>query len=174
MQKRSDWDVDELLRAFASGEIDRRAIVRALRGDRAEESSVPGLLAHVFPGVALRWRNGRVRCDHLAATEVQLERAKYRLVEALFPDAATFERVDRELFPGFPLMGVPLGDGRVAIIDGHHRARRFCSVAAPGATLGMQLLTTSSPQVSESYLRQVVAVEQVNGSAAILALPIKP
>jgi len=74
-------------------------MVRAIRGSGARESSVPDLLARVFPGASLNWHTARAALADLAATETQLEQWKYRLVAALFPDAESFERVDRELFP---------------------------------------------------------------------------
>jgi hypothetical protein len=154
--------------------VRREEIVRAIRATATARSSVPELLSCVFPGVSLQWHVARVLVDGLVATEIQLERDKYRLVEALFPDAESFERLDRELFPGFPLTGVSLGDGRIGVIDGHHRVRRFCELASPSATLEMKIMSTNSPDVRESYLRQVQMVEEVNGGATFLDLPIKP
>jgi len=174
MPNDSDSEVDRLLRAYAAGEVGREELVRVVRGSAAKESTLPELLARVFPDLPLRWRRVRVSVRQIVATEQHLERPKYRLVEALFPSADSFERIDRELFPGFPLTGVSLGDGRVAIVDGHHRLRRFCELAPPDATLEVKLLTTEASQIHSSYLQQVEAVETANGSAAILDLPIKP
>lgn len=173
MPRLSDSEVDELLRDYAQGRIGRDTLVKTVRGGPAEHSSLPELLARVFPDAVLRWRVARVPVGSLVATEVQLEKPKYRLVQALFPDASTFEKLDRELFPGFPLTGVALGDGRVALIDGHHRVRRFCELASPEQTLELHLIVTRSAEVLHSYLQQVETVENVNGSAAITALPIR-
>lgn len=172
MPRLSDSEVDELLRDYGQGRIGRDTLVKTVRGGPAEQSMLPELLARVFPNAVLRWRTTRVPVGVLAATEVQLEKPKYRLVQALFPDAASFEKLDRELFPGFPLTGIPLGDGRVALIDGHHRVRRFCELATPSDTLELRLIVTRSAEVLHSYLHQVKIVEGENGSAAISALPI--
>jgi len=174
MSNNSDREVDKLLSAFSSGQLSRKDLVRAIRGNSQTESSVPDLLSRVFSGIPLRWHSVSVPIEHLVATEVQLERRKYRLVTALFPDADTFEKNDKELFPGFPLMGISLGDGRVAIIDGHHRIRRFFEIATPDSTLEIKILTSADPRVHESYQRQVETVEEANGSASIFLLPIKP
>ena len=171
--KRSALNVDKLLDAFGAGKASRADIVRAIRGSAAGVSSVPELLARLFPDIELRWRMTHVSLDRLLATEVQLEQHKYRLVAALFPDAESFDRVDRELFPGFPLTGVLLGDSHVALIDGHHRVRRFSELAPPDAEVEIKLLIGRDPEIQTTYLRQVEAVEHANGSASINDLPIR-
>jgi len=135
-------------------------------------SSLRGCLEAAFPDADLHWQRGDIALSLVCPTQPVLEVKKHRLVEMLFRSAEDFANLNEQFFQDHPMTVLHLRDGRYAILDGHHRIRRYADLFGPDARLRLNVLSTRSFEMIANYRGQVEAVRDRTGSFHVKDLPI--
>ncbi len=119
------------------------------------------------------WGEGPVSIAALDATQPCLEYAKVHLVRWLFATAGDFDRLNAKYFPRHPTSVMQLGNGRFAIIDGHHRLWRAGVLLGPSGTVTARIISSQNQDLLANFRRLVQRVAEMNESASLRYLPIR-
>jgi len=129
-------------------------------------------LQGLFPDIRITTHEGLVPIGQLCATQAVLEKAKYELVCLLFDEEATFDSYNREFFDDHPVTVIRVGGGSYAILDGHHRVRRFAELTGGARPMSVTVISSHSLDPVHHYRQQVEAVRRAAGSADVRDLPL--
>ena len=163
----------KLIKDFHGGRASRAEVARAIH---AHSTSI-GLkwlvesLRKLYPDSRVTHHETEVQIELLCATQPRLQKPKYQLVRLLFDDAGTFDRYNDEFFSESPVCVVRIGGGRYAIIDGHHRVRRYAELTDKPAVRAT-LISTDSDDLIERFREEVEEVRQAAGTADVRKLPV--
>ena len=110
--------------------------------------------------------------SYTCSTQRQLEKDKYELVCLLFDSIDTYEAYNEEFFTDAPVCVLHIGGGRYAILDGHHRLRRFAELAGDDRPTSVVVITTDADELVERFRQEVQEVREHLGTWDIRELPI--
>ena len=166
--------VDQVLKAYAKGKASRRELADVLK---AESTSVrfESLLEYfrrLWPEAKLWIRRGRAPVMRICPSQSQLNVHKHRLVAVLFDSIEQFDRVNHDFFQEYPVSALSLHDGRFAVLDGHHRVRRWWELAGDERPMRLTVLGTHNVELLGNYGRQVETIHQMIGSSHIKDVPV--
>ena len=119
------------------------------------------------------WTDATVSLSSLDATQPCLEYAKLHLVRWLFAQAEDFERLNARYFPNHPISVLRLGNGRFAIVDGHHRLWQAALLMGPDAPITVRMISSRNQDLLMVFRNEVSRVAEQNGSAELRILPIR-
>lgn len=162
-------DVNEIIKKYKEGLLNKEDIVRAIRGKSASISfaSIEKILANKYPLADIESRSTYIEVGKLSPTESCLELGKYELVKLLFERLEDFENMNREFFKGHPVSALRLTGARYAILDGHHRVRRLYELGGHSAVMEVKLLWTRDFDLLQNYENQLEEVRRKIGSCHI-------
>jgi len=163
-----------LVMDFHKGRASRAEIAAQIHSHSTSISlkSLIRSLGTLFPGARLTCHQAKLRTKLLCATQAHMEKAKYELVCLLFDEAETFDSYNREFFEGHPIAALHIGGGRYAILDGHHRIRRYAELTGGSSPVRTMVITTSSPDLIARFRQEVEEVKRRGGTADVGELPL--
>ena len=129
-------------------------------------------LHRLFPDNTITMHESLVPVGQLCATQAVLEKAKYELVCLLFDQEETFDSYNREFFDDHPVTVIRVGGGSYAILDGHHRVRRFAELTGASHPMPVTVISSHSLDPVHHYREQVEAVRQAAHTADVCKLPL--
>jgi len=91
----------------------------------------------------------------------------------LFARAEDFQRLNARYFPNHPISVLRLGNGRFAVIDGHHRLWQAGVLFGRDAQVPVRIVSSRNEDLLRAFRDQVRRVAELNGSAALRSLPIR-
>jgi len=171
--------VRDVVGAFKEGRISRRQLAVAIgkTSTSIRFASLLPSLGRCFDCEDLRCNSARLCPDLLTATQSRLEQEKHVLVRLLFDRLSTFEQYQVDFFGDFPVAVLHLPKARYAILDGHHRVRRYCELCENDRErqggLQVKVIGTRCRNLLTRYQELVRQVETVAGNAHIESLPIE-
>jgi len=127
----------------------------------------------IYGPPAPTWTDAAVPLSSLDATQPCLEYAKLHLVRWLFAQAEDFERLNVRYFPNHPISVLRLGNGRFAIVDGHHRLWQAGILMGPDAPVTVRMISSRNQELLTVFRNEVLRVAEQNGSAELRKLPIR-
>jgi hypothetical protein len=119
------------------------------------------------------WTDMNVPISSVDATQACLQYAKLHLVRWLFARAEDFERLNACYFPKHPISVLRLGNGRFAVIDGHHRLWQAGLLFGLEGPVVLRVVSSRNPSLLATFRNEVRHVAQLNGSAGLRNLPIR-
>ncbi len=119
------------------------------------------------------WHDSSLPLNAIDATQPCLEYAKLHLVRWLFAKPQDFERLNRNYFPNYPISVIRLGNGRYAIIDGHHRLWQAGVLFGPDSTVTLRVVNSRNPSLVSMFRSEVTRIAESNGSAELRRIPIR-
>jgi hypothetical protein len=119
------------------------------------------------------WTDMNVPIARIDATQACLQYAKLHLVRWLFARAEDFERLNARYFPNHPISVLRLGNGRFAVIDGHHRLWQAGLLFGLQGQVVLRVVSTRNPSLLATFRNEVRRVAELNGSAGLRNLPIR-
>lgn len=161
-----------LLVDFHKGRVGRAEVAKFIHIHSTSislESLVRSLRA-LFPATALTCHEGEVRVKLMCATQVRMERIKYELVCLLFDEANTFDSYNREFFDDHPVTVMRIGGGRFAILDGHHRVRRYAELAGGGQPMNVTTITSDDVDLIARFREEVEDMRREAGTSDVREL----
>jgi len=164
----------QLIKDFHAGRASRAEVARAIH---AHSTSI-GLrwllqsLQALDPACRITHGDAQVTIDYLCATQPCLQKDKYTLVALLFDAADTYDAYNREFFSESPVCVMHVGGGRYAILDGHHRVRRYAEIAPGARQITATLIWTDSEMLTERFRQEVEQVRQASSTCDVRELPI--
>lgn len=173
-KKQQERQFLRLIKDFHEGRATRAQVAKAIH---AHSTSI-GLkwllqsLQALDPDSRITNTETRISIDYLCATQASLERDKYDLVALLFDAADTYDAYNREFFSQSPVCVMHVGGGRYAILDGHHRVRRYAELAPDAREISVVLIWTNSDALAERFRQEVEQVRQASGTWDVRKLPI--
>lgn len=168
-------DLSELAKRQHRGELSQKEMAETLH--RISHSiSFPSILEYserVYGTPLPKWSSGRVPFEQIDATQTCLDFTKLHLVRWLFVIPGTFDKLNRMYFPNHPISVLRLGNGRYAVLDGHHRIWQGIFLMGKDASVLCRVVTTRNPDMVTAIRRQVETVRQVSGDAHLWTLPVR-
>jgi hypothetical protein len=119
------------------------------------------------------WHTARIAIPAIDASQPCLQYDKLHLVKWLFARAEDFDRLNTMYFPNHPLSVLRLGNGRFAVIDGHHRLWQAGVLFGPEGEVTVRMVNTRNDALLTNFRSEVRKVEEINGSAQLRMLPIR-
>ena len=162
-----------LIEAFKAGEVTEAELARAILVMRPSLCFgwFVGLVRSRYPDARIEWYESLVAIRDLWPTYQELDRERHMLTEALFADLSDFHSTNSLHFRAHPITALDLGEGRFALLCGHHRVRRFVDLAG-GNRLRITVLATDCRDVVQSYETLVARAAEVIGDHDVSSIPI--
>ncbi len=163
-----------LITNFHEGKVSRAEVAREIHAHSTSISlkSLIKSLQVLFPDARVANHEADVRIDLLCATQALMEKAKYELVCLLFDDAETFDSYSREFFGDHPVTVLHIGGGRHAILDGHHRVRRFADLTGGSRPMAVTVITSGSLDLVARFRQEVEDVRNAANTTDVRKLPL--
>ena len=172
--KPQDSEFIQLIKDFHEGRAGRAEVARAIHihttsiGLRWLLESLQALV----PGSKVACREAEVDIRFMCATQPRLQKAKYELVRLLFDKPETFDTCNQQFFKESPVCVMHIGGGRYAVLDGHHRVRRFGELFGTGRVMPVMLIWTDSESLLERFRQEVEEVKQAAGTGDVREIPL--
>ena len=172
--KPEDGKFFQLIKDFHEGHATRAQVAKAIH----VHSTSIGLkwllqaLQALDPDSRIIHSETRVVIDYLCATQPSLQKDKYTLVALLFDAADTYDAYNREFFSESPVCVMHVGGGSYAILDGHHRVRRYAEIAPDAREISATLIWSNSELLAARFRQEVEQVRQASGTSDVRKLPI--
>jgi len=163
-----------LAKRHQRGEVSEEELARILRSISASISFASAMKSFesLYGPPAPTWTVGRVRIPSLDATQPCLQYAKVHLVRWLFAQAEDFDRLNASYFPKHPISVLRLGNGRFAVIDGHHRLWQAGVLFGLDGWVSIRMVSSVNQLLLTNFRNEVRRVAEANGSAELRLLPI--
>jgi hypothetical protein len=163
-----------LLIDFHKGRVGRAEVAKFIHAHSTSISlkSLLRSLRALFPDAALNCSEGEVRVELLRATQGRMERTKYELVCLLFDEAETFDSYNAEFFDDHPVTAMHIGGARFAIVDGHHRVRRYAELTGGGLPMSVTIITSDSVDLIARFREEVEEVRREAGTSDVRELTL--
>lgn len=172
--KAQDSEFVQLIKDFHDGRAGRAEVAKAIHvhttsiGLRWLVESLQALV----PDSRVTCAEAEVDARFMCATQPRLQKAKYELVCLLFDKPETFDAYNRQFFRDSPVCVMHIGGGHYAIMDGHHRVRRFGELFGTGRLMKVTLIWTDSAQLRERFRQEVEDVRQAAGTCDVREIPL--
>jgi len=159
---------------FHAGRVGRAELAKHVHAHSTSISleSLERSLHALFPDAKIVCHEAQVKVEHMRATQPRMEKPKYELVRLLFDQESTFDLYNREFFADNPVTTMHIGGGHYAILDGHHRVRRFAELTDCSRPMSVMVVSTTSFDLMERFRQQVEDVRKAIGSADIRGIPL--
>lgn len=164
-----------LAKRHQRGEVSQEELARTVREISASISFDSAMTTFEFLYGPPRptWTVNRIPIAAIDATQPCLQYAKLHLVKWLFTHAEDYDRLNAMYFPNHPLSVLRLGNGRFAVIDGHHRLWQAGVLFGPDGDVTVRMVSSRNQQLVSTIRNEVRKVEEMNGSAQLRSLPIR-
>ena len=164
----------ELVIGFHEGRVSRAQLAKAIHRHSTSISldSLVSSLQQLFPDAGITSRQAEVRVDLLQATQISNDRSKYELVCLLFDDESTYDAYEREFFAEHPVTVLHVGGGHYAILDGHHRVRRFAELTGGSRPMKVMLIHTDSQELILRFRMEIEDVRRAAGTVNVSEIPL--
>ena len=161
-----------LLTDFHKGRAGRAEVAKFIHTHSTSISleSLLRSLRMLFPNATMTCHQGEVRVEVLCATQARMERTKYELVCLLFDEADTFDTYNGEFFDDHPVTVMHIGGGRFAILDGHHRVRRYAELTGGGQPMNVTTITSDDVDLTARFREEVEDVRHEAGTSDVREL----
>lgn len=168
-------DLAELAKRQRRGEVSEQELADLLRTISTSVSFESALTSFetLYGPPKPTWGESQVSISALDATQPCLEYAKVHLVRWLFATSADFDRLNAKYFPRHPTSVMQLGNGRFAIVDGHHRLWRAGTLLGPSGSVSVRIISSRNQELLANFRRLVQRVAEMNESASLRYLPIR-
>ncbi len=163
-----------LAKRYQRGEVSEEELARILRMISTSISfdSAMKSFESLYGPPAPTWTVGRVRIPSFDATQPCLQYAKVHLVRWLFAQAEDFDRLNASYFPKHPISVLRLGNGRFAVIDGHHRLWQAGVLFGLDGSVSVRMVSSVNQLLLTNFRNEVRRVAEANGSAELRMLPV--
>jgi len=169
-----DEKFKQLIIEFHAGHVTRAEVAKAihLHSTSIGLKSLLKSLQKIFPDARIIHGETELDINYTCATQPQLQKPKYDLVCLLFDDPDTYDLYNRQFFKNSPVTVIHVGGGRYAILDGHHRVRRFAELTASQKPIKVLLISTDCNELIERFGQEIEQVRQSAGTSDVRKLPI--
>ncbi|MCL5019307.1 MAG: hypothetical protein M1426_02365 [Patescibacteria group bacterium] len=151
-----DFHAGKITQQILSGEIHARSTSISFK-------SIIKCFEKTFPDALFKWHTIYVSLSDLAPTEIHLEREKYTLVEELFDSRDSFYEINQNYFLEHPMSALWIGGSDYAILDGHHRIRRFYDLTKGKEEISLIAVVTRHPELRSNYKAQISNITEIAG-----------
>ena len=167
-------ELRRIIIAFHKGRVGRAEIARQIHSHSTSISfkSLIRSLRLLFPGARIAAHETELRADLLCATQPRMEKKKYELVCLLFDETETFDSYNRAFFDDHPIAVMHIGGGHYAILDGHHRVRRYIDLTGGSRPITVTVITADSDDLTYRFRREVEDVRRESGTTDVVELPL--
>lgn len=164
-----------VIRDFHAGKISQQIVSEEIhaRSTSISFKSIITCFEKMFPDALFKWHQNYVSLSDLAPTEIHLEHEKYSLVEELFNSRDSFYDINQNYFTEHPMSALWIGGSDYAILDGHHRIRRFYELTDGKEEISLIAVVTRHAELRSNYKAQISNIIEIVGSKHIKDLPIK-
>ena len=168
-------ELAELAKRHQRGEVSQGELARTVQSISASISfeSAMTSLASLYGPPEPNWGPARIKISAVDATQPCLQYAKLHLVRWLFARPKDFEQLNTRYFPKHPISVLRLGNGRFAVIDGHHRLWQAGLLFGVNGEVGVRMVSSRNQVLLMNFRDEVRRVATANGSAELRRLPIR-
>ncbi len=168
-------ELSALAKRFHKGEVSQQELAETVQSISTSISfaSAMASLESLYGPPPPTWGSGRINIAAIDATQPCLQYAKLHLVRWLFAHPEDFDKLNARYFPSHPISVLRLGNGRFAVIDGHHRLWQAGLLFGPTGEVTVRTVSSRNEKLLTNFRNEVRRVAELNGSAQLRHLPIR-